>query len=92
MRWRPDRGGHHPAKPPVCTRLAGYGTGHTYRITPLTFGSGYYARPRNDVRYYGYIDEYAALFEPVTVNIAEGSIWSFLMPGQSSGCLTESVP
>ena len=44
----------------------------TYRITPLTFGSGYYAL-YNDVRYYyDYIDEYAALFEPVTVNIAEG--------------------
>ena len=44
----------------------------TYRITPLTFGSGYYAL-YNDVRYYyDYIDEYAALFEQVTVNIAEG--------------------
>ena len=44
----------------------------TYRITPLTFGSGYYAL-YNDVRYYyDYIDEYVALFEPVTVNIAEG--------------------
>ena len=44
----------------------------TYRITPLTSGSGYYAL-YHDVRYYyDYIDEYAALFEPVTVNIAEG--------------------
>lgn len=44
----------------------------TYRIAPLTSGSGYYAL-YHDVRYYyDYIDEYAALFEPVTVNIAEG--------------------
>lgn len=63
----------------------------TYRITPLPWQR--VLRPYNDVRYYyDYIDEYAALFEPVTVNIAEGSIWSFLMPDQSSGCLTESGP
>ena len=44
----------------------------TYRITPLTSGSGYYAL-YHDVRYYyDYIDEYAALFEPVTVHIADG--------------------
>ena len=44
----------------------------TYRITPLTSGGGYYAL-YNDVRYYyDYIDEYGALFEPVTINIGEG--------------------